>query len=51
MSNVSLDSYDCIPPAMRAYLRTYGKHFNKKLYEFAVSKMRRRDGQGASTKV
>lgn len=35
----SLDSWDIIPDDMRAYLRNYGRHFNKKAYEFAVSKM------------
>lgn len=36
----SLDSYDIVPSGMRSYLRHYGKHFNKAMYEFAVSKMR-----------
>ncbi len=35
----SLDSWDIIPDEMRAYLSHYGKHFSKKAYEFAVSKM------------
>ena len=30
---------------MRAYLRAYGWHFNKALYEDAVSKMTGRDGK------
>ena len=30
---------------MRAYLRTYGWHFNKALYEDAVEKMTGRDGK------
>lgn len=34
-----LDIYDGFPVAMINYLRHYGKHFNKKMYEFAVSKM------------
>lgn len=37
----SLDSYDLVPLGMRSYLRHYGKHFSKAMYEFAVSKMRR----------
>lgn len=35
----SLDSYDMLPPEMRAYLRHYGRHFNRKMYEFAVEGM------------
>lgn len=35
----SLDSWDIVPDEMRAYLSNYGRHFNKKAYEFAVSKM------------
>ena len=38
-----LDSYDTIPPAMRAYLSNYGWHFNKKLCMWAVSMMRDRN--------
>lgn len=34
-----LDIYDEFPEGMINYLRHYGKHFNKKMYEFAVSKM------------
>lgn len=34
-----LDFYDELPADMMKYLRNYGKHFNKKMYEFAVSKM------------
>ena len=35
-----LDNYDILPEAMETYLRYYGRHFNKKLCDFAVSKMR-----------
>lgn len=31
--------YDEYPEAMLIYLRNYGPHFNRKLYEFAVGKM------------
>lgn len=31
--------YDEYPEAMLIYLRNYGPHFNRKLYEFATSKM------------
>lgn len=34
-----LDTWDTVPDEMRAYLSNYGRHFNKKAYEFAVSKM------------
>lgn len=34
--------YDEYPEAMLAYLRNYGPHFNRKLFEFAVSKMTKR---------
>lgn len=33
--------YDYIPEDLTAYLRYYGRHFNKKLLNFAVSKMSR----------
>lgn len=35
-----LDFYDERPVSMKRYLRYYGEHFNKKLCEFAVSKMK-----------
>ncbi len=35
-----LDTYDDRPSSMKRYLRYYGEHFNKKLCEFAVSKMK-----------
>lgn len=35
----SLDSFDDRPRDMRNYLKYYGLHFNKKLCDFAVSKM------------
>ena len=35
-----LDIYDDRPISMKRYLRYYGQHFNKKLCEFAVSKMK-----------
>lgn len=40
MKRDSLDIYDELPGDMRDYLRYYGRHFNKKLCEFAVSKMK-----------
>ena len=41
-----LTRYDYVSPEMRKYLGTYGKHFNKRLSEFAASKMWKRDGNG-----
>lgn len=40
-----LDHYEDMSREMRAYLRTYGWHFNKALYEDAVSNMIGRDGK------
>ena len=37
----SLDSFDSMPIYMRKYLQNYGWHFNKALYEYAVSLMRK----------
>ena len=36
----SLDYYDDRPASMKRYLKYYGQHFNKKLCNFAVSKMK-----------
>lgn len=46
MKRDSLDTYDIRPQAMTNYLRYYGMHFNKKLCDFAVSKMFKRNSQG-----
>lgn len=39
MTRDNFTRYDEYPKAMLVYLRNYGPHFNRKLYEFAVSKM------------
>ena len=39
MVRKSLDIYDDRPTSMINYLKYYGQHFNKKLCQFAVSKM------------
>ena len=39
MNRLPLDIYDDRPAAMKHYLKYYGQHFNKKLCDFAVSKM------------
>lgn len=38
-----LDTYSRFPSGMREYLEAYGFHFSKKLYEWAVSKMKVKD--------
>lgn len=40
-----LDMYDEFPTGMRQYLSTYGWHFSKKMCDFAVSRMRGKDGK------
>lgn len=42
MKRDSLDIYDELPEDMINYLRHNGRHFNKKLCEFAISKMKHR---------
>ena len=39
MNKMPLDIYDDRPSSMKRYLKYFGQHFNKKLCEFAVSKM------------
>lgn len=46
-----LDIYDDRPSDMKRYLRYYGQHFNKKLCEFAVSKMNHGKSPMAKEKV
>ena len=40
-----------IPEDMKTYLSYYGMNFSKKLYEFAVSNMRRESADGKMEKV
>lgn len=40
MARESLDLYDELPEDMYEYLRHNGRHFNKKLCDFAISKMK-----------
>lgn len=44
MKNTDLTQYDIKPEAMINYLRYNGPHFNKKLCDFAVSKMTKKTG-------
>lgn len=46
MYKEGFDTYDEIPEDMLVYLRYNGRHFNRKLVEFAVSKMTTRDFNG-----
>lgn len=39
MTRDNFTRYDDYPQAMLNYLKYYGPHFNRKLFEFAVSKM------------
>lgn len=39
MKRDSLDTHDVLPEDMISYLANYGRHFNKKLCEFAISNM------------
>lgn len=41
MERVNFTQYDVYPETMLIYMRNYGPHFNKKLCDFAVSKMKR----------
>ena len=40
MIRTSLNLYDDRPTSMKRYLKYFGQHFNKKLCQFAVSKMK-----------
>lgn len=42
MERDNFTRYDEYPPAMLNYMRNYGPHFNRKLFEFAVGKMTKR---------
>lgn len=46
-----LTRYDEYPHEMLVYLRNFGPHFNRKLMEFAVSKMEVKSTSGQKTKL
>ena len=51
MRRTSLTQYEEYPKAMLIYMRNYGPHFNRKLYEFAVSMMyKEEDGEEKKVK-
>ena len=39
-------SYDEIPEGMKRYINNYGCHFNKKLCDWAISRMYKKDASG-----
>lgn len=41
----NLTQFDDMPEAMISYMRHYGPHFSRKLFEFAVGKMAKGDGK------
>lgn len=45
MGRTNLTQFDDMPEAMVNYMRHNGPHFNRKLLEFAVSKMTKADGK------
>ena len=42
-------SYDEIPEGMKRYINNYGCHFNKKLCDWAISRMYKKDASGKKT--
>lgn len=46
-----LDYYDILPAGMEAYLSNYGWHFSKAMCEWAISKMRDRNGNKVQIKT
>lgn len=51
MYNKTMGSYDEIPEGMKHYINNYGCHFNKKLYEEAVSRMFKEDEEGNEEEI
>ena len=51
MNRQSLDSYDDRPLAMKRYLKHYGWHFNKAMYEYAASLMFKKGKDGKEERV
>ena len=51
MRRANLTQYEEYPKEMLIYMRNYGPHFNRKLYEFAVSMMfKEEDGEERKVK-
>lgn len=48
---VPLFIYDEMPSAMKRYLKHFGWNFNKKAFQYAVSKMYKEDANGKKSKI
>lgn len=44
MDNEPLDIYDELPEDMKVYLRYNGRHFNRRLLDFAITNMSNKEG-------
>lgn len=51
MYHTNAGSYDEIPEGMKRYINNYGCHFNKKLCEEAVSRMKKKDSNDNVVKI
>ena len=51
MERASLSQYEEYPREMLAYMRHYGPHVNRKMFEFAVSQMTYEDEDGKEKSV
>lgn len=51
MHKTDFTQFEDIPRPMRKYLSYYGPHFNKRLCEFAVSRMTKRTNDGNEVKI
>jgi hypothetical protein len=51
MYKEGFDVYDELPKDMISYLRYNGKHFNRKLVNFAISKMTTKDDNGNKSNI
>lgn len=49
MKRDSLDTHDILPSGMIDYLSNYGRHFNKKLLDFAINNMYSHDKSSDKT--
>lgn len=51
MNKVPLDIYDDMPKGMKKYIQSFGWHFNKNAYEYAVSLMKKNDSKTGEKKA
>lgn len=51
MNSRSFEVYDRIPEDMQTYLSNYGFNFSKKMCEWAVSMMKKKDASGKTEKI